>query len=58
MYKLKLYKWLYEQLKHDNNNIITREQLFKTNNIVSYHIFKTLIIKYGIYTNIFAEKCE
>ena len=33
-------------------------QLFKTNDIVSLHIVKTLIIKYGIHTNIFAEKCE
>ena len=33
-----------------------RAQLFKTNKVVSEHIVKTLIIKYGIYTNIFAEK--
>ena len=35
-------------------------QLFKTNDVVSQHIVKTLIIKYGIYDNIFAEKntCE
>ena len=32
-----------------------RAQLFKTNNVVSY-IVKTLIIKYGINPNIFAEK--
>ena len=31
-------------------------QLFKTNDVVSYHIVKTLIIKYGIYPNIFVEK--
>ena len=34
----------------------TRAQLFKTNNVFSYRIVKTLIIKYGIYANIFAEK--
>ena len=33
-----------------------RAQLFKTNDIVSEHIVKTLIIKYGIHANIFAEK--
>ena len=31
-------------------------QLFKTNDVVSLQIVKTLIIKYDIYTNIFAEK--
>ena len=31
-------------------------QLFKPNDVVSYHIIKTLIIKCGIYPNIFAEK--
>ena len=31
-------------------------QLFKTNDVIRQYIFKTLIIKYGIYTNIFAEK--
>ena len=38
--------------------IWTRTQLFKTNNVISKHIVKTLIIKYGIYANIFDEKCE
>ena len=33
-------------------------QLFKTNDVVSKRIVKTLVIKYGIYSNIFAEKCE
>ena len=28
-----------------------RVQLFKTNDVVSLRIVKTLIIKYGIYTN-------
>ena len=31
-------------------------QLFKTNNVVSEHIVKALIIKYGIYANIFCSK--
>ena len=31
-------------------------QLFKTNDAVTKRIVKTLIIKYGIYANIFAEK--
>ena len=35
---------------------MSRAQLFKTNDVVSSHIAKTLIIKYGIYANIFAEK--
>ena len=30
--------------------------LFKTNDVVSQHIVKTLIILYGIYANIFAAK--
>ena len=34
-----------------------RAHLFKTNNVVSLRIIKTLI-KFGIYANIFAEKCE
>ena len=34
----------------------TRAQLFKTNGIISERIVKTLIIKYGIFANIFAEK--
>ena len=31
-------------------------ELFKTNNVVSWRIVKTWIIKYVIYANIFAEK--
>ena len=34
----------------------TWAQLFKTNEVISWCIVKTLIIKYGIYANIFAEK--
>ena len=34
----------------------TRAQLFNTNDVVSQCIIKIFIIKYGIYTNIFAEK--
>ena len=30
--------------------------MFETNDVVSWRILKTLIIKYGIYANIFAEK--
>ena len=30
--------------------------MFKTNDVVSYRIVKTLIIKYSMYTKIFAEK--
>ena len=30
-------------------------QLFKTNDVVSQCIVETLIIKYGIYVNLFAE---
>ena len=37
-------------------NIKSRAQLFKTNDVVSERIVKTLIIRYGIYANIFAEK--
>ena len=33
-----------------------RAQFFKTNDVVSKHIVKTLVIKYGIYAKIFAEK--
>ena len=33
---------------------VSKAQLFKTNDVIS--IVKTLIIKYGIYANIFAEK--
>ena len=35
---------------------LIRAQLFKTNDAISERILKTLIIKYGIYANIFAEK--
>ena len=35
---------------------VNRAQLFETNDVVSYRIVKTLIIKNGIYANIFAEK--
>ena len=39
--------------------ILPRAHLLKPNDVVSFHVVKTLIIKYGIYTNIFAEnKCE
>ena len=31
----------------------TRTQLFKNNDVISERIVKTLIIKYGIYANIF-----
>ena len=34
---------------------ITRAQLFETNDVVSYCSVKPLIIKYDIYSNIFAE---
>ena len=33
-----------------------RALLFKTNDVISLRIVKTLIIKYAIYANIFAEK--
>ena len=37
--------------------LLSRAQLFKTNDVVNSRIIKTLIIKYhGIYANIFAEK--
>ena len=36
--------------------IFSRAQLFKTNTVVSQRIINTFIIKYSIYTNIFAEK--
>ena len=42
--------------KQHNNQSKIWAQLFKTNDVVSKHIVKTLIIKYGIYANIFAEK--
>ena len=38
--------------------IIIWAQLFKINYVVSLPIVKILIIKYGIYVNIFAEKNE
>ena len=34
----------------------TWAQLLKNNDVVSERIVKTLIIKYGVYANIFAEK--
>ena len=34
------------------------DRLFKTNNVVSECIVKILIIKYGIYANVFAEKMQ
>ena len=36
--------------------IIYLGQSFKTNDVISQLIVKTLIIKYSIYANIFAEK--
>ena len=36
--------------------VLIRAQLFKTNDVVSKLIVKILVIKYGIYANIFAEK--
>ena len=33
-------------------------QLFRTNDVVSERIVKTLIIKYGIYANILQKKYE
>ena len=36
--------------------ISTKTQLFKTKDVVSQRIIKTVIIKYGIYAIIFAEK--
>ena len=38
-----------------NTTKIIWAQLFKTNDVISLCILKTLIIKYGIYTNIFAK---
>ena len=39
------------------SKVSIRAQLFKTDAVI-VNVVKTLIIKYGIYTNIFAEKCE
>ena len=39
-----------------NINETTRTQLFKTSVVVSKRIIKTLVIKYAIYANMFAEK--
>ena len=36
--------------------LMVRAQLFKTNDVISECIVKILIIKCGIYANIFAEK--
>ena len=44
------------KIQTSQQSVIIRAQLFKTYNVVSYSIIKTLIIKYGIYTYIFAEK--
>ena len=45
-------------LSHSEQTLyqLIRAQLFKTNDVVSKHIVKASIIKYGIHTNIFAEK--
>ena len=36
----------------------TRAQLFKTNDVVNYHIVKTLIIKYAYMLIFLLKKCE
>ena len=43
--------------QHTHRHSTIWAQLFKTNDVISYHI-KTLIIKYGMYANMFAKKCE
>ena len=43
-------------LSDNRDKQLTWAQLFKSNNVISKHIVKTLIIKYGIMANIFAEK--
>ena len=53
--------WVLSYLSHYSDTltelaVYTRPQLFKTNDILSSLIAKTLIIKDGIYANIFAEK--
>ena len=45
-----------EPLVDDKRNKNTGAKLFKTNDVVSKRIVKTLIIRYGIYANNFAEK--
>ena len=58
-YKVRWLKWNEVIIAQDEVLVSTLKywaQLFKTNNVVSQHIIKTLIIKYGIYTSIFAEK--
>ena len=40
----------------ENSAITNWAQLFKTNDVICRRIVKTLIIKYGLYANIFAEK--
>ena len=42
--------------KEDISYISILAQLFKTNDVVSKRIVKTLIIKYGFYANIFCWK--
>ena len=46
----------FKLLTAENFTEACRAQLFKTNNVFSLSIVKTLINKYGIYTKIFAEK--
>ena len=41
---------------NSTHNIFSWAQLFKTNDVVSQCIVNTLIIKYGMYGNIFAKK--
>ena len=38
------------------NKINTKAQLFQTNTVVSQRFAKTLLTKYGLYANIFADK--
>ena len=53
---LKLGSGPYRVIPKQSFQLNIRVQLFKTNDVVSYGIVKTLIIKYGIHANIFAEK--
>ena len=57
---LKVYKCICSELsafpKDMERRVACWAQLFKTNDVVSWRIVKTLIIKYGIYTKIFVEK--
>ena len=54
--KNKQYQNYRPRMVSDINKHKTWAKLFKTNNVVSSCIVKTLIIKYGKYTNIFVEK--